>query len=95
MPTLKPSTTQGPRFQGKTYQTNSPETKEHSPELQDTGCPKTPQNHRHLKLITGHFIALQSEIQLHPPKHRHKLLKPRNLDKPPVQTHTNSEEMPQ
>ena len=36
------------RFQGKIYQANSPATKEHSPELQDTGCPKSPQNHRHL-----------------------------------------------
>ena len=33
---------------GKTYQANSPATKERSPELQDTGCPKSPQNHRHL-----------------------------------------------
>ena len=41
--------TRANKFQGKTYQTNSPATKEHSPELQDTGCPKSPQNHRHLK----------------------------------------------
>ena len=36
------------KFQGKTYQANSLATKEHSPELQDTGCPKSPQNYRHL-----------------------------------------------
>ena len=36
------------KFQGNTYQANSPATQEHSPELQDTGCPKSPQNHRHL-----------------------------------------------
>ena len=40
--------TRANNFQGKTYQANSPATKEHSPELQDTGCPKSPQNHRHL-----------------------------------------------
>src|SRR5574337_927005 len=40
--------TRANKLQGKTYQENSPATKEHSPELQDTGCPKSPQNHRHL-----------------------------------------------
>jgi len=34
--------TKANKFQGKTYQANSPATKEHSPELQDTGCPVTP-----------------------------------------------------
>ena len=32
--------TRASKFQGKTYQANSPATKEHSPELQDTSCPK-------------------------------------------------------
>ena len=40
--------TRANKFQGKTYQANSPATQEHSPELQDTGCPESPQNHRHL-----------------------------------------------
>ena len=40
--------TRANKFQGKTYQANSPATKERSPELQDTGCPKSPQNHKHL-----------------------------------------------
>ena len=40
--------TRANKFQGKTYQVNSPATQEHSPERQDTGCPKSPQNHRHL-----------------------------------------------
>ena len=30
----------------------------------------------------------REEIQLHPPEHQHKLPEPGNLDKPPVQTHT-------
>ena len=37
------------KFQSKTYHTNSPATQEHSPELQNTGCPKSQQTHRHLK----------------------------------------------
>ena len=40
--------TRANKFQGKTYQANSPATQEHSPELQYTGCPKLLQNHRHL-----------------------------------------------
>ena len=41
------------------------------------------------KLITGHFIALQrKEIQLHPSEHQHKLPKPGNLDRPPIQLHS-------
>ena len=48
-----------------------------------------------LKLITGHFIACQTEeIQLHPPEHRYKLPKPGNPDKPLVQ-HTHQEQAPQ
>ena len=39
------------------------------------------------KLTTGHFTALQREIQLHPPEHRNKLPQSRNLDKPLVQLH--------
>ena len=40
--------TRANKFQGKTYQANSPATQGHSPELQYTGCPKLLQNHRHL-----------------------------------------------
>ena len=76
-------------FWGKTYQANSPATKEHSPELQDTGCPKSLQNQRHL--IT-HYWTLHCT-----PERRNPALPTRtptqaslsgNLDKPPVQTHT-------
>ena len=33
----------------------------------------------------------REKIQLHPPEHQHRLPKPRNLDKPPVQPHTQWE----
>ena len=35
------------KFQSKTYHANSPATREHSPELQYTACPKLLQNHWH------------------------------------------------
>ena len=37
------------KFQSKTYHTNSLETQECSPELQNTGCPKSHQIHWHIK----------------------------------------------
>ena len=47
IPALKPSTTQGPKVSGQDIPSKFSSNKEHSPELQDTGSPKSPQNHRH------------------------------------------------
>ena len=66
--------TRANKFQGKTYQANSPATKEHNPELQDAGCQKSHQTTDNSKLTIGYFTALQiEEIQLHPPEYQHKL----------------------
>ena len=76
------------KFQGKTYQANSPTKQEHNPEHKNTGSQKSYQTHRHLKT---HYWTLhctpERKIQLHPPEHQCKLPKPGNLDKPLVQTH--------
>ena len=48
-----PETKHHPRankFQSKTYHANCLATQEHSPEHQHTGCPKSHQTHRHLKI---------------------------------------------
>ena len=47
IPTLKPSTTQGPTSsRARQYHAHSPATQEHTPELQYTGSSKLLQNHR-------------------------------------------------
>jgi len=51
------------KFQSTTYNTNSPTTQEHSPELQYTGCPNSQQTHRHLKT---HYWTLHCTLERSP-----------------------------
>ena len=89
IPTLKPSTTQGPTSAKARHTVQILQQHRNialSFNIQDA------QSHTKCtdisKLISGHFIALQrEEIQLHPPEPQHKLPQPENLDKPPVQPH--------
>ena len=99
MPTLKPSTTQCQQAPSKTYHENSPATQEHNLVPQYTGRPQSHQPTDISKLITGLFIALQREIQLHPPEHHtsfpnQKTLTSHRPTPPTVRNLHNKEEPP-
>ena len=78
IPTLKPSTTQGPT----SSRANSPATQAHSPELQYTGCPKLLQNHWHL--IT-HYWTLHCTPERRNPAPPTRTLTQASLTKKPWQ----------